>query len=81
MQGYFVYLKPQLKPIFKPIRASLSDNENLPYFQKNNDDNIQNVIVTFITFYLEFLHKFHNVQTHPIPIPKMFWSILHILPC
>ena len=47
MQGYFVYLKPQLKPIFKPIRASLSDNENLTDFQKNNGDDIQNVIAIY----------------------------------
>ena len=43
MQGYFVYLKPQLKS----IRASLFDNENLHYFQKNNGDDIQNVIAIY----------------------------------
>ena len=45
---------------FKPIRASLFDNENLLNFQKNNGDDIQNVIA----IYFNSMYVFKDEKTY-----------------
>ena len=56
MQGYFVYLKPQLKPKFKPIQASLSNNDAKNPIELKKSYGIQNAIALFKTYPVCYIH-------------------------